>query len=140
MNRDNHIVNRTPALTVNQLFQKQTTLIIDDETDICYLLSNILKQKNIRTVFASNLSEADNIIHDNTELSFIFLDNHLPDGLGVNYIKQIKKNSPLSKIIMITAHDNQADRERASKEGVDYFIGKPFSQELILKTIEKLAM
>jgi len=40
---------------------------------------------------------------------------------------------------MITAHDNQTDREKASKEGADFFIGKPFSRELIFKTIESLS-
>ena len=141
MNSGSHIVNRTRAFRINQLLHKPTILIIDDETDICYLLGNILKQKDIRTVFASSLSEADNIIEEHTdEFSFIFLDNHLPDGLGVNHIKQIKKNCPLCKVIMITAHDNQTDREKAAYEGADYFIGKPFSSELILKTIDNLSI
>ena len=39
---------------------------------------------------------------------------------------------------MLTAHDNFTDRERAYKEGVDFFIGKPFTREIILKTIERL--
>jgi len=135
---DNHIVNRASFFRMNPIFQKTSILIIDDETDICYLLSNILKQKNIRTVLASSLAEADNIIEHGAELSFIFLDNHLPDGLGVNYIKHIKEKCPWCKVIMITAHDNQAEREMASREGADHFIGKPFSRELILKVIDKL--
>ncbi len=33
-------------------------LIIDDETDICYLLSRLLKQKNYETAFVNTLSAA----------------------------------------------------------------------------------
>jgi DNA-binding response OmpR family regulator len=39
---------------------------------------------------------------------------------------------------MLTAHDSFADREKAYKAGVDFFIGKPFSRNTILTTIEKL--
>ena len=139
MSSDTHIVNRTQAFRISPLFQKPIILIIDDEHDICYLLGSMLKQKEIRTVFASSLSEADNILEHKEEFAFIFLDNHLPDGLGVNYIKRIKRNCPSCKVIMITAHDNQTDREKASREGADFFIGKPFSRELIFKTIDCLS-
>ena len=64
--------------------------IIDDETDICFLLSNVLKQKGIFSECAFNLKDGVNRLKGkNPEI--IFLDNHLPDGLGLNFIKQIKK-------------------------------------------------
>ncbi|MEI9807044.1 MAG: response regulator [Bacteroidota bacterium] len=120
---------------MNHLFQSPAILIIDDESDIRFLLSNILKQRNFGRFSHPASSEADNIIKEEAPFSYIFLDNHLPDGLGVDHIKQIKERCPLSKVIMITAHDNLADREKASHEGADHFIGKPFSRESILKTI-----
>jgi DNA-binding NtrC family response regulator len=125
---------------MNDSMQNREILIVDDETDIRFLLGSILKQKNIQTVFASSLSEADNILKNKKKFDCIFLDNFLPDGLGVNHIKQIKNNYPQAKIVMITAHDNQTDREKASNEGADYFLGKPFSSESILKTIDRLAV
>ncbi len=112
-------------------------LIIDDETDIRYLLSGILRQKKIQSIFAGSLSEADKILNEGPPPQFIFLDNYLPDGLGLNYISKLKINFPGSKIVMITAHDNVSDRQKAKNEGVDFFIGKPFSRELIYKAIEE---
>ena len=123
---------------MTQPFHNPSILIVDDESDICYLLSNILKQKKITSVFATSLSEADDILEHESGFSFIFLDNHLPDGLGIDHIKQIKKKCPQSKIIMVTAQDDKAAKDKASKEGADFFIGKPFSSELILKTINRL--
>ena len=125
---------------MKQFTKSPAILIVDDETDIRFLLSNIIKQKNVQTVCASSLSEADDIIQTKDKITCIFLDNYLPDGLGVNYIRQIKNRCPQAKVVMITAHDNQADREKASKEGADYFIGKPFSRELILKTLDRFAV
>ena len=114
-------------------------LIIEDEIDIRYLVSNILKQRGVQSILAGSLSEAEKIFQqDLLPPSIIFLDNYLPDGLGINYIRQIKKRFPLSKVVMITAHDNLSDREKANHEGVDFFITKPFSKELIFKTIDSL--
>lgn len=114
-------------------------LIVDDETDICYLLSSILREKNVQSIFASSLDEADRILNQEKALPIIFLDNHLPDGMGMNYVSKIKKNHPLSKVVMITAHDNISDRENALIEGVDFFIGKPFSRESVYKALDILA-
>jgi len=114
-------------------------LIIEDEIDIRYLVSNILKQRGVQSILAGSLSEAEKIFkQDLLPPRIIFLDNYLPDGLGVNYIREIKKRFPLSKVVMITAHDNLSDREKANHEGVDFFITKPFSKELIFKTIDSL--
>jgi DNA-binding NtrC family response regulator len=114
-----------------------TALIVDDEKDICYLLNGILKQKNIQAKLAGSLAEAEKISQTSCP-SFVFLDNHLPDGLGLDYIQTLKKVIPDTRIVMITAHDNPADKEKAFREGADFFISKPFTRDTILKTIEHL--
>lgn len=116
---------------------KIKALIIDDEVDVCYLLSGLLKQKNVETGFVNSLSEAEKVLQRESP-RVIFLDNHLPDGRGVDYIPTIKGVHPSSKIIMITAHDTSADRERALKSGADHFIGKPFNREIIYQTLEQI--
>lgn len=121
----------------NEISQYLEALIIDDENDICYLLGSLLKKRNIRSKFVNTLRDAANMLELN-DPEVIFLDNHLPDGLGVNFIGFIKRFHPLSKIIMITAHDTVADVNKAYKEGVDYFIGKPFSKESINNVIENI--
>lgn len=139
----------TPAFSLDYEDKNQYTLknkeinhldalIIDDEQDICYLLGSVLKTRNIGSKFVNSLKDAANILEDN-EPEVIFLDNHLPDGLGVNFIGFIKRFHPLTKIVMITAHDTIGDKVKAFKEGVDYFIGKPFSKESVNLVMEKLA-
>jgi len=112
-------------------------LIIDDELDICYLLSGILRQKKLKTSYVNSLTEAEVALR-NDPPELLFLDNHLPDGFGLDFIHYIKSNYPDTKIIMITAHDSAADRKKAFSEGVDYFISKPFTRELIYSTIDKI--
>jgi DNA-binding NtrC family response regulator len=117
--------------------EKLKVLIVDDETDVCFLLSSILKYRNLRASYVNTISEAKNaLMKDNP--SIIFLDNHLPDGFGMNFIEEIKKLYPHVKIVMITAHDTATDKENAYRKGVDSFIGKPFTKDIILNELELL--
>ena len=126
-----------PSLETKELDdpKRKRALIVDDETDICYLLSNILKQRNIQTAFAGSLAEADKMLQLPNYYYYVFLDNHLPDGLGINQIKRWKEKFPFIHVIMITAHDSYEERKKATKDGAEHFISKPFSKEVILNSI-----
>lgn len=121
----------------NDVQNKPQALIIDDETDICYLLKGILKYKNIDASYAATIAEGEQFLQHH-DPAVIFLDNHLPDGFGIDHIRHFKQVYPLSKIVMITAHDTSSDREKAYREGVDFFIGKPFTRDIIIKTLDRI--
>jgi DNA-binding NtrC family response regulator len=110
---------------------------VDDEIDVCYLLSSILRYKNLQVSYVNSINEAKKVL-SGSHHSIIFLDNHLPDGFGINFIEEIRKLDPHVKIVMITAHDTNNDKEKAYGLGVDQFIGKPFTRETIFNTIERL--
>lgn len=112
-------------------------LIIDDEIDICYLLSSIIKGKNYKPVYAGSISEAEILMKEELP-DLVFLDNHLPDGIGVEFIGAIKKYDPAIKVVMITAYDTFTDRQKARLNGADFFISKPFTKRIIDQTIESL--
>lgn len=121
----------------DEVKKKPSVLIIDDEVDICYLLKGIMRLKNIEADYVTSLADAEISLQKNIP-SLIFLDNHLSDGMGMDQVRRFKNEYPSASIVMITAHDTPVDRERAYKEGVDFFIGKPFSREIIFKTLEKI--
>lgn len=72
--------------------------------------------------------------------AILFLDNHLPDGRGLDFIAEIKQHWPDTKIIMITAHDSPNERRQAREEGADLFISKPFSREIIIESLRSLSI
>lgn len=113
-------------------------LIIDDELDICFLLKSILKKRDLDVNYVNRLEDAKVALEVNKP-PIIFLDNHLPDGLGVDFISYVKKNYPSTKIVMITAHDTQEDRNKAVQNGVDMFLGKPFTKDSITSALEMLS-
>jgi two-component system OmpR family response regulator len=115
----------------------EKVLIVDDEIDICYLLSGILRQKKLRTSYVNNLADAQSVLKEEIP-SIVFLDNNLPDGKGIDFISKIKQLYPATKVVMITAFDTYSDRSKAYEQGVDFFIGKPFTRDVIDKTLERL--
>src|ERR1700753_2031205 len=112
-------------------------LIVDDELDICYLLSGMLKQRNFLTGFVNTLSDAVIALQNDTP-SILFLDNHLPDGFGLDFIPYIKKNYPDVKVIMITAHDGAVEIKQADEGWLDLFVAKPLNRQMINDAIDKL--
>lgn len=113
-------------------------LIVDDEGDICYLLSKLLKQRDLVFDQVNTLAQAEIMLKEE-KTDIIFLDNNLPDGLGLNFIDAVKSLYPGIKIAMITAHDSIQNKNKAIKKGADYFIPKPFTSKEIFKCIDELS-
>ena len=110
-------------------------LIVDDEVDICYILKMNLAKRNFSTSFTHTLKDAEKLLQAD-EPSILLLDNHLPDGYGINFICKVKSKYPGIKIIMITAHDSPQDRVKAYGNGVDFFLSKPFAITEINRVID----
>ncbi len=113
----------------------ENILIVDDEVDICYFLKRNLDRKEYITTFVNTLKEASKLINTDRP-NVVLLDNHLPDGLGLDFAEQVKINHPAIKIVMITAHDTPVDRFSARKIGVDYFVSKPFMMTEVYQAID----
>jgi DNA-binding response OmpR family regulator len=113
-------------------------LIIDDETDICLLLSGLLRRIGYQPTCAHFIEEGRQCLNSQ-QFDAIFLDLNLPDGLGFDLLPAIKDSQANAKIIMISAFDGQAERRRATEQGASHFIGKPFTRrsvEMALQTIQ----
>lgn len=110
-------------------------LLIDDEVDICLLLTGVLQKLGFQTTYALTLREAkEKLLIDSFET--IFIDLNLPDGVGYQLIPEIRKTNMKVKVIVVSAYDSE--REKANQKGADYFIAKPFSRKKIVDALEQL--
>ncbi len=110
-------------------------LIIDDEEDLCWLLSNILRAKGYNVIIANNISEGVARLKESPDL--VFLDLKLPDGEGMNILPKIKEINSETLVTVISAYGSAEKREKAMKEGVCSFIDKPFTEETILSLLSR---
>ncbi|MFI5193781.1 MAG: response regulator [Chitinophagales bacterium] len=116
---------------------RKDVLVVDDEQDICFLLENILRKRNLMPDCAYNLADASLWI-EKRQPYLIFLDNSLPDGRGIDFIPYLKIHCPHSKIVVVTANDSLSDQYDAYSHGADDFLSKPLSLERINKTLDKM--
>ncbi len=112
-------------------------LIVEDEQDLCILLSNVLIQKNLRPTCVNSIADAKKNISE-INPSILFLDNRLADGFGIDFISEIRHQFPAAKIVMMTAQNSTEEIDTALNQGADYFISKPFVSSIIKSTIDLL--
>ncbi|QRR03716.1 response regulator [Dyadobacter sandarakinus] len=113
-------------------------VIIEDENELGVLMRNfLLRQLDLKSsesavMLTSTLSEGLRCIKE-SDPDWIFIDNNLPDGKGIDNIIAIKKMGVMkrSRIVMMSAMTNL--RDQALRIGVDYFMEKPISFEEIRK-------
>ncbi len=110
-------------------------LLVDDEPEICQLLSNMLRRVGAECDMAHTVEQAIAKLNTGT-YDAVFLDIHLPDGLGYDVIPEARKRNPDARLIAISAVD--AERTNAVNAGADLFVPKPFNREIILRSIQEL--
>lgn len=111
-------------------------LIIEDEGDLCLLLNILLDEKGMEVDHAQSLAKAEEYLLQD-EPSLVLLDNRLPDGLGIDYIKHIKKLHPATRVIMISGIDAAA-KDVAIENGADIFLKKPFTKAELFQSVVQL--
>ncbi len=112
-------------------------LIIDDEEDLCWLLSNILSAKGYNVIVANTISEGTDCLKKSPDL--VFLDLKLPDGDGMDLLSKIKKMNSETLVAIISAYGSAERMEEATAKGVCSFIDKPFAEENILKLLSEFS-
>lgn len=105
--------------------QQKTAFILEDDQDISSLLSIILKEKGLEVYNSASISTARKVL-EGIYPAIIFIDHRLPDGLGFEYLPELREMFPLSYIIAITANDSPENKELSYVSGADKYIEKPF--------------
>ncbi|MDR0646424.1 MAG: hybrid sensor histidine kinase/response regulator [Elusimicrobiota bacterium] len=110
-------------------------LVTDDDNNLKETLSEILEFEGYGVLRAANVGQCLDIAKDNF-LGVILMDYNLPDGTGIDAVKEIKKISPHSQIIMITAYASLDAAVRAVQESVYDFLIKPVDFDYLKRAVK----
>ncbi|HKG21376.1 MAG TPA: sigma-54 dependent transcriptional regulator [Blastocatellia bacterium] len=113
---------------------KEKVLIVDDEELIRWSLREALRTWGYSSVEAETASAALSAF-DAEQPAAVLLDVHLPDGSGLDVLREIKRRQPDAIVIMITGSVLVADTIAALRGGAYDFIGKPINLEELQVTI-----
>ncbi len=110
-------------------------LIIDDEPDICELLSLTLGRMDIRTESAGDVSSAKALL-GKQPFDICLTDMRLPDGDGLELVEWMQTNAADVPVAVITAHGNVETAVQALKLGAFDFVSKPLDLGNLRKIVE----
>ena len=113
-------------------------LVIDDNSDIRYLICGILEEQNFKVRSAANYDQAVFEINNRLpDLAIIDIKLDKPDKDGIDLLKLVNSKSKLTPVIMISGHATVQIAVEAIRLGAYEFIEKPFTKEKILNYVNR---
>ncbi|MDI6727965.1 MAG: sigma-54 dependent transcriptional regulator [Thermodesulfovibrionales bacterium] len=109
-------------------------LVIDDDESVIWVIRKSLEPLGYEIEAKTNIRSGIKVID---KFKLILLDLMLPDGSGMDALKEIRVFNPDALVIMVTAHGRMESAIDAMKEGAYDYLEKPFDIEELKITVEK---
>jgi twitching motility two-component system response regulator PilH len=116
-----------------------TILIVEDTPSQQDLLASYLTESGYHTVIANDGQEALTKI-EAKKPDLIITDLVMPGMSGLELCRNLKKNADTKHIPIIacTTKSQELDKLWGMKQGIDFYVTKPFTREDILKAIRSV--
>jgi two-component system NtrC family response regulator len=111
-------------------------LIIDDEEKLRTLLARIIRLENFTVLEADTLKQGGRIL-EKEDIDVLLCDVKLPDGNGVDFVKDLKTRFPSLETILLTAYGNIPDGVQAMKNGAFDYITKGDDNDKIIPLLAR---
>lgn len=109
-----------------------SVMLVDDEVSFVESTAKRLVKRNIDVITAFSAAEGLEKLAANPDLDVIVLDIKMPGMDGIEALKEIKKVSPLTEVIMLTGHATIESAIQGMKLGAYNYLRKPSDiQELV---------
>ena len=116
-----------------------TVLIVDDEQPVVDLVRFTLEDDHVRVVEARDGIQALDVARAEIP-DLIFLDVQMPRLNGFEVCRRLRQEPGFerTKIVMLTAASQEADRAQGQAAGADEYLTKPFSPLKLLSLVQAL--
>lgn len=111
-----------------------TILVVEDEADSREFLGRILSERRANVLLAATVAEAVECLRT-VQPDVIVSDIGMPEKDGHQFIQELRKAGKAIPAIALTAFARPADRDRAIQAGFQEHLPKPFTAEVLLRTI-----
>lgn len=116
--------------------EQYTVLIVDDDVDFAMIMKDVLEDNGYKVVLAKNAAETYEVLAK-CAVHLILLDINLPDELGFDICKEIRKQSTVP-IIFASARTSEDDRVVGLDIGGDDYLSKPYSIKEMLSHVNAI--
>ncbi|MFC0188642.1 response regulator transcription factor [Fictibacillus aquaticus] len=114
-------------------------LLAEDEEILMMLIRDTLEDEGYEIDEANDGVEAFELLQNN-DYDLVILDFMMPRMTGLEVVEKTRKslNKIDLKMMILSAKNQQDDRDLVMKTGADYFMTKPFSPQQLIETIEDI--
>jgi two-component system nitrogen regulation response regulator GlnG len=109
-------------------------LVIDDDESVLWVIRKVLEPLGYEVTARSTVKAGLKVID---QYALILLDLMLPDGSGMEALKDIRVFNPDAQVIIVTAHGRMENAIDAMKEGAYDYLEKPFDIEELKIVVER---
>ena len=116
-------------------------LVIDDESQIRSMISEMLADTPYEVVTAINGFEGVKVVHEHSDIEIIITDILMPEKEGIEVICEVKREFRHIKVLAISGGgvvDADSYLTVAKRLGADAVLPKPFTWEELLQALESL--
>ncbi|HEX4954335.1 MAG TPA: sigma-54 dependent transcriptional regulator [Thermoanaerobaculia bacterium] len=111
-------------------------LIVDDERSLLDFLTILLAGEGYEIATAPSITEARQVLAAATP-DLVLCDIMMPDGNGLDLLKEIKERTPNTSVVMMTAYTSTKAAIEAMKLGAYDYISKPFDNDELKLVVQK---
>ena len=104
---------------------KAKILLVDDDPFTRSLIDDLLRGHAVELSVAVNLAQARQAFRE-TDFNLVILDQRLPDGNGLDFFAEMRRERPRQTALLITGFAEVKDAVRAVREGLFDYLTKPF--------------
>jgi DNA-binding response OmpR family regulator len=117
---------------------KKHVLIVDDAKDILFLLMHSVKRlgPEYEVTTANDGATAMELIQKQ-KFDLIITDYMMPGMTGVDLVQAVRKVSPETQVVLMTAHDTRGMRDTVETLKLGGYVGKPFTVTEILEVVQR---
>lgn len=115
---------------------RKEILIIDDDEDLSFIISEMLESYGYSVTCAHNSEKAFELLSDN-KYHLILLDINLPDTTGFELCRELRRASTVP-VIFASARTSETDRITGFDIGGDDYLPKPYSMKELLSRVNAL--
>jgi DNA-binding NtrC family response regulator len=111
-------------------------LVVDDEENLCWILSKILSERGHEVRIALSGARALAAL-ESFDCQVAAVDYRLPDWDGLRLVGEMESRRPRLQAILMTSYGGAALRRRVAEQQLFAFLDKPFSNDLMIRSLEE---
>ena len=112
-------------------------LVVDDQKNMCWILSKVLMDAGFAVATAETAAEALEVAAAG-KVSAAIIDYRLPDKNGFDLLVELRQRHPQLPAVLITSYGSRQLREEALQRGFHSYLDKPLDNRVLIATLQAI--